>query len=85
MYTTTLRVVGGSVMFAIPKAVLDGLGMRPNQSVGMSMTGGKLVIEPQVRPRFTLDALLAECDFGKPPTDDDRQWLDSSPAGNEVL
>jgi antitoxin ChpS len=44
-----------------------------------------LVVEPQLRPRYTLNELLAECDASAPMSDEDHVWLDSGPVGNELL
>ncbi len=49
MYTAKLRAVGGSVMFAIPKPMLDGLDLHANQQVGVSISGGRMIVEPKVR------------------------------------
>jgi antitoxin ChpS len=85
MYMTTLRTVGGSVMFAIPKAILDGLGLSPNTQVDLSVSDGKMIVSPRSRPRYTLAELLAQCDFSAPATDADREWSDDGPQGREVL
>ena len=62
MYTAKLRAVGGSVMFAIPKPMLDGLDLHANQQVGVSIADGRMIVEPKVRPRYTLAELMAQCD-----------------------
>jgi antitoxin ChpS len=85
MYLTTLRSVGGSVMFAIPKAILESLGLLPNTKVGLSVSDGRLIISPQSRPRYTLAELLAQCDASAPATDEDRIWHDSEPVGREIV
>ena len=59
MHTTTLRKVGGSIMLAVPPALLDILRLRPGAKVGMAVERGRLVVEPQKRPRYTLAELLA--------------------------
>ena len=53
-----LRKVGGSVMLAIPRAMLDALELAPDASVGLSVKAGKLVVDPQKRRRYSLDELL---------------------------
>jgi antitoxin component of MazEF toxin-antitoxin module len=53
-----LRTVGGSVMFAIPKPILDGLGLSANTQVGLSVWRGRLIVEPHPRPRYTLSELV---------------------------
>ncbi len=85
MFTTTLRKVGGSVMLAIPPAVLDMLSLEPGSAVGLSVDDGQLVIDPQVSPRYTLDELLAQCDPSADIAPEDRVWVDGAPIGGELL
>jgi antitoxin ChpS len=47
MFTTRLKKVGGSVMLAVPPAVLKTLGLSTNSEVGMTIDNGCLIIEPQ--------------------------------------
>jgi antitoxin ChpS len=47
MHTTNLRKVGGSVMLAVPPALLDILHLQPGAKVGMAVEGGRLVVEPR--------------------------------------
>ena len=85
MHMTNLRKVGGSVMLAVPPALLDILRLRPGIKVGIAIERGRLVVEPQQRPRYSLDELLAQCDPKAARTKEDREWLDNKPAGAEVL
>jgi antitoxin ChpS len=85
MHTTHLRKVGGSVMLAVPRALLDILNLQPGAKVGIAVESGRLVVEPRQRPRYTLDELLALCDPKAPRTKEEREWLDSRPAGGEIL
>jgi antitoxin ChpS len=85
MHTTNLRKVGGSVMLAVPPAILDLLHLRPGTTVGVTVDGGCLVIEPQPRPRYSLDELLAQCDASAELTVEDRAWVDEKPVGSELL
>jgi antitoxin ChpS len=84
MHTTTLRKVGGSVMLAIPRAVLDMLQLQPGTSVGLVAEGGRLIVEPR-RHRYTLEQLLAQCDPSAAPPQADHDWLDAAPVGGELL
>jgi ribosome assembly protein YihI (activator of Der GTPase) len=36
------------------------------------------------KPRYTLDELLAQCDFGEPLSEEDRTWIDVSSVGMEL-
>jgi antitoxin ChpS len=85
MHTTNLRKVGGSVMLAVPPALLDMLHLRPGAKVGLAVQGGRLVVEPQQRPRYTLEELLAQCNPKAPRSKEDREWLDSKPVGGELI
>ncbi len=85
MLLTTLRTVGGSVMFAIPKPILEGLGLLPNTQVGLSVSEGRLIVEPHPRPRYTLAELMEQCDLSAPVTEEGQAWLDAEPVGREIL
>lgn len=85
MHLSTLRAVGGSVMFAIPKSILEGLGLTPNSQVGLSVSEGRLIVEPNPRPRYTLAELIGQCDLSAPTTAEEQAWLEAEPAGREAL
>jgi antitoxin ChpS len=85
MLLTTLRSVGGSVMFAIPRPILEGLGLSPNTQVGLSVSDGRLIVDPHPRPRYTLAELMAQCDLSAPATEETRAWLEAEPVGREIL
>jgi antitoxin ChpS len=85
MHTTNLRKVGGSVMLAVPPALLDVLRLKPGAKVGIAVESGRLVVEPQRRPRYTLDELVAQCNPKAARSEEEREWLDDKPAGAELL
>ncbi len=85
MHTTTLRKVGGSVMLAVPPAILELLDLQAGTTVGVAVEGGRLIVEPKPRPRYTLDALLAESDYAQPLSDEDRDWVEAPAVGRELL
>ena len=84
MIRSTLRKVGGSVMLAIPKALLEALGLSANARVALSVDQGRLVIEPRPRPKYTLADLLAECDPAAPESPEEREWEETEQAGREA-
>ena len=85
MHTTNLRKVGGSIMLAVPPAILDLLHLHAGATVGLAVDRGRLVVEPTLRPRYSLDELLAQCDASAEVSTEDRDWLDGKPAGRELL
>ena len=85
MHTTNLRKVGGSIMLAVPPAILDLLHLHAGSTVGLAVDHGRLVVEPTPRHRYTLDELLAQCDESAAVSEEERVWLDSKPVGRELL
>jgi antitoxin ChpS len=86
VYTTSLRKVGGSVMLSVPPAVMDLLNLEAGQTLGLSVDGDRLILERRrVRPRYTMEELLSQCDLDAPTPEDDREWLDDRPVGLELL
>jgi antitoxin ChpS len=85
MHTTNLRKVGGSVMMAVPPAFLDLLHLQAGAAVGVTVDGGRLVVEPKPRPRYSLAELLAQCDFAQPMSSEEREWVDAGPVGLEDI
>ena len=84
-YTAKLRKVGGSIMLAIPPALLDALDLKSDTQVGMSIESGKLLIEPKSPPRYTLEELLAQCDPHAPEPENDQTWTDAPAVGRELI
>jgi len=85
MHTTNLRKVGGSVMLAVPPALLDILQLQPGATVGITVKSGRLIVEPQQRPRYTLDELLARCNPKAQRSKEEREWLNAKPTGAELI
>jgi antitoxin ChpS len=84
MYITNLRKVGGSIMLAVPPAILELLHLTAGTTVGVSVSGGRLVIEPKPRPRYTLAELLAASDYSQPQPPAEREWVDAPAVGREL-
>jgi antitoxin ChpS len=85
MYMTNLRKVGGSVMLAVPPSLLELLQMKAGSPVGVAVDAGRLIIEPAPKPRYTADELLAASDYSGQFSPEDREWIDTTPTGKELL
>lgn len=85
VHTTNLRKVGGSVMLAVPPALLDVLGLQAGAKVGLAVQSGRLVVEPRPRPHYTLDELLAQCNPTARRSKQEREWLMGKRVGRELL
>ena len=84
MHRTNLRKVGGSVMLAVPRAILDLLHLEAGATVALAVDGERLIVQPQSKPRYTLDELIAQCDPKAEITEEDRAWLDVAAVGKEL-
>ena len=85
MHTTNLRKVGGSVMLTVPPALLDLLSLGAGSRVALAVDNGRLVVEPQTRPRYTMAELLAASDYSGAQPPEEREWVDAPSAGDEPL
>jgi len=85
MHQTNLRKVGGSVMLAVPPSILEILELKVGETVGVTVEGGRLVVEPRPGPRYTLEDLLAASDYEGARSEDEVDWLGSEPVGREIL
>ena len=85
MHTTNLRKVGGSIMLAVPPALLDLLKLGVGARVDIAVENGRLIVEPKARPRYSLNELLAQCAETDATLAEDREWIDAKPVGKELL
>jgi antitoxin ChpS len=85
--TTTLKKAGGSLVATVPAKARDALHLEPDAVMTVTVEGNRLILEPALPPRpvYTLDELLAQCDFDVPYSDEEREWLDAPPVGREIL
>ncbi len=84
-HTVVLRRVGGSVMLALPPALLAVVELAAGQPVEVSVEAGRIVVEPRRRPHYTLAELLSRCDRRAPRSDEEREWVEAPPVGAELL
>ncbi len=85
MHTTSLRKVGGSIMLVVPPAFLDQLDLQAGSTVGLTVSGGQLVVDPNPRPKYTLAELLAASDYSQPQPAEERDWIDAPAVGGELV
>lgn len=85
MHVTNLRKVGGSVMLAVPPALLDVLHLEAGSTVGLTILDGRLVVEICHRPKYTMAELLQQSDYSQPQTAEDQEWVDAPAHGGELI
>ncbi|MBV6489580.1 MAG: Antitoxin PemI [Pseudorhodoplanes sp.] len=84
-HAVRLRKVGGSVMLAIPKPILEALDLAPDAAVALSIKSGRLVNDPKKRRRYSLDELLAQYKPFAKRSREDREWTSGGPIGRELI
>ena len=84
MHKTNLRKVGGSVMLAVPPAVLEMLHLEAGSCVGLAVDGQRLIVEAKARVRYRLEELLSQCDAAA-SAHEDAEWTRSHAVGEELL
>jgi antitoxin ChpS len=72
-------------MLAVPPAILDLLHLEVGAVVGLAVDGGRLIVDPKVKPRYTLAELLEASDYSQPQPAEEREWVDAPPMGGELL
>lgn len=85
MYTTNLRKVGGSIMLAVPPAILDLLHLEVGATVRLAVDGERLVVDPNVKARYSVEELLAISDYSQPQPPEEREWVDAPAIGGELI
>ncbi|MEO7972745.1 MAG: antitoxin, partial [Thermoanaerobaculia bacterium] len=66
-------------------AILDLLHLQVGATVGVAVEEGRLVIAPQVRPSYSMEDLLAQCEPDGERTAEEVDWLEAKPVGSELL
>ena len=83
MSTATLRTVGGSVVIAIPKRLLELVHLQAGSKVEINVQQGHLIVIPQKKKRYKLSELLAQCDPSLPLPAEEQEWVDAPEVGLE--
>ena len=55
----------------------------PTSEFGVSISDGRIIVEPKIKPRYTLTELMAQCDLDQQMTAEDREWLAAPTVGRE--
>ena len=82
MHTSTLRAVGGTIALTIPQPLARLLSLQAGEAVTLEADGGRLVVAPQRRKRYTVADLVAM--QGAAPLIVDADWDAMPNIGNEA-
>ena len=70
---------------ALSPVFLEELKINSGSIIDVELLEGYLAVKPVHKPKYTLADLLAQCDAKAKISKDDKQWLELTPAGNEIL
>jgi antitoxin ChpS len=82
-----LRKMGNSTALIVPPTILRGLNIAAGQCMALEITvEGSIVLTPKrsSKRKYTLAALIAQCDVKAAPPADLALWDNARPVGNEV-
>lgn len=85
VFTTHLQEVGGSIMLAIPPALLEQLSLHAGDIVNLSLDHQSLIVERLGKPMYSLEALMTATAFDAPMGADDAVWMSSPAVGRELI
>jgi antitoxin ChpS len=63
-------------MMAVSPAFLEELHLDSESVVDVALENGQLIIKPFIKPKYTLQDLLAKCDYDA-PLPNNAEWLNT--------
>jgi len=81
----TLCKVVGSTLLPVPPIFLKTLQLKAGEKVELELSNNRLLVKPITKKRYTMAELLAASDYSKPQSLEDREWVDASVAGRELI
>lgn len=78
--TTTVRKWGNSLALRIPRSYAKDIHLESGAAVNISISNGRLVIEPSTRPKYALSVMLKQITKKNRPG----EWDTGKPVGKEV-
>lgn len=84
MTAIVIRQSGGANIVSIPKAIVKTLGLDVGSKLDLSIVDNQIILTP-IEDQLTLTMLLtASPKACFAITDEDRQWLNTRPVGEEI-
>jgi len=76
---------GNSAAIRLPAAVLKQMQLGVGSTLSLDTAGETMVLKPlRTKPKYTLEALMAQCDLTAPEPADMADWNAMRPVGREV-
>ncbi len=84
MKSSKIQKWGNSMALRIPASMWEN-GIRVGQAVKISFIDGAIVAKPITKKKYTLDELLAKCDFKKKISAEEKALLNDKRIGMEEI
>ncbi len=84
MHTVSVQEQDGSLIIAVPAELAEQLDLRAGATVDLQAEQGRIAIGRK-RSKYSLDQLMSQCDFSKPMSAEEQEWLNAPVVGREVL
>lgn len=85
MTEVVIRKSGNANIISLPKTLLEQLGAGVGDKLSVLLEDGKLILQAPKTKRRTLDELLEEVSPEMFDTEEDREWMNMRPVGEELL
>jgi len=94
MPTITLRQQGETLVFDMPQAFTHQLNLKSGSTLDAELEGREMVIRPPAaapdrtfrrRSRYTMDELLARGGYTRHLPPEQREWVDATSTGRELI
>lgn len=83
---SNIRKIGNSAGVILSQDVLNQVHLTVGKEIVVTVEGNNIVIAPTAaRPRYTLKALLSQCNKRAPKSDELTEWDRMKPVGREKL
>lgn len=84
MEQITVRQIGNSIGFSIPKPLATRLRLKVGQVLPVRIEDHELILVLPERPRYALADLIAQCDPAAPLPEDLEDWDAAPSVGREL-
>ncbi|MEW6057967.1 MAG: AbrB/MazE/SpoVT family DNA-binding domain-containing protein [Bdellovibrionota bacterium] len=80
-----IRKLGNSTGIILPPSLLRSMHLAVGNTINAEQVKGKLVLTPNVKPKYTLAELLEKCDSHAAVPQDVQEWDASPVVGREGI
>lgn len=84
MFTSTIQEKDGKFTVDVPADLIQQHGLHTGSSLEVEIVNERLLLRRR-RSKYTIEELLAQCDFSLPISEEDKQWEAMPAVGREII